>query len=141
MNLTTHSKAIQLSQARKAEALTLDFERARLKGLNIRREPEWIGLDDCLAGYDVLSYDIGEIAPVNRMIAVTFAIPSPLRFIVTRNKWEQALRAGAAYVFHVWDMQNPTPVLYEMTIARLAAYVPGDNGEGRWLTAEILLDK
>jgi len=128
------------ARAREAEALTIDYERTRLNHLGIDKELEWAGLDDCLAGYDVLSYDPGKPAPTNRMIEVTSAIPSPLRFIVARNEWEQAQKLGTAYVFHVWDMQKPTPVLYERTIAQVARHIPTDNGDGRWLSVEIPLD-
>ncbi len=134
------SDSKSMSQAREAEALTMDYERARLKDLGIDKELEWKGLDDCFAGYDVLSYDPGELAPTNRMIEVTSAITSPLRFIIARNEWEQAQKLGAAYIFHVWDLQKTTPILYERTTEQVAKHIPSDNGKGRWLTVEILLD-
>lgn len=133
------SDVMKMSQAREAEALTLDYERERLKALGIDKELQWMGLDDCFAGYDVLSYDPGEFAPTNRMIEVKLTTTSPLRFVVTRNEWEQAQKSGAAYIFHVWDCQNTPPVLYERTTAQVAAHIPSDNGKGRWKTAEIPL--
>ena len=129
----------KLSQAREAEVLTMDYERKRLKHLKIDKQLEWIGLDDCLAGYDVLSYDPGTFAPINRMIEVKPATEPPLRFVITRNEWEQAQKSGAAYIFHVWDMQTTPPVLYERTTAQIALHIPTDNGKGRWKTAEIPL--
>lgn len=45
------------------------------------------------------------------MIEVKSTIASPLRFIVSRNEWEQADKFGPAYLFHVWDMQKNPPVL------------------------------
>ena len=129
-----------MSQAREAEALTMDYERKRLQNIRIDKELEWKGLDDCFAGYDVLSYDPGEFAPINRMIKVTPATGSPLQFIVTRHEWEQAQKVGKAYIFHVWDMQKTPPVRYERTTAQVAVQIPCDNGEGKWMTAEISLD-
>jgi hypothetical protein len=130
-----------LSQAREAEALTMEYERRRLEGLGIHKALQWTGLDDCFAGYDVLSYDPGEFAPTHRMIEVKFAIGSPLRFEVTRNEWEQAKKSGAAYLFHIWDMQKTPPVLYKRTTAQVAVHIPSDNGKGRWKTADIPLGK
>jgi hypothetical protein len=129
----------KMEQARVAEALTMEYERKRLKALGIDKEPEWKGLDDNFAGYDVLSYDSGEFAPTNRMIEVKSTIASPLRFIVTRNEWDQADKLGPAYVFQVWDMQKSPPVLYERTSAQVAVHIPSDNENGKWKTAEIPL--
>lgn len=129
----------KMEQAREAEALTLAYERNRLKDLRIDKEPEWKGLDDNFAGYDVLSYNVGEFAPTNRLIEVKSTVMSPLRFIVTRNEWEQAEKFGPAYVFHVWDMQKTPPVLYERTSAQVALNIPSDNETGKWKTAEIPL--
>lgn len=129
----------KMEQAREAEALTMKHERMRLKDLGIDREPEWKGLDDNFAGYDVLSYDPGEFAPTNRMIEVKSTTASPLRFTVTRNEWDQAEKLGSAYVFQVWDMQKAPPILYELTSAQVAVHIPCDNEKGKWRTAEIPL--
>lgn len=129
----------KMKQARKAEELTMNFERVRLKMLGIHKEPEWKGLDDNFAGYDVLSYDPGEFAPTNRMIEVKSTTASPLRFIISRNEWEQASKFGPAYLFHVWDMQKDPPALYERTTAQVALHIPTDNDKGKWKTAEIPL--
>jgi hypothetical protein len=130
---------MKMSQAREAEVLTMDYERKRLKDLGIGKELQWIGLDDCFAGYDVLSYDRGEFAPTNRMIEVKSTTASPLRFVVTRSEWEQAHKSGTAYIFHIWDLEKTPPVLYERTTAQVALHIPSDNGKGRWKTAEIPL--
>jgi hypothetical protein len=129
----------KMEQARTAEALTMDHERKRLKSLGIDKEPQWKGLDDNFAGYDVLSFGPGAFAPTNVMIEVKSTITSPLRFIVTRNEWEQAEKFGSAYLFHVWDMQKTPPVLYERTSAQVAVHIPSDNDKGKWKTAEIPL--
>jgi len=129
----------KMEQAREAEHLSIEHERKRLKELGIDREPEWKGLDDNFAGYDVLSFDPGEFGPTNRMIEVKSTVFSPLRFIVTRNEWEQAEKFGPAYIFHVWDMQKTPRALYERTAAQVAAHIPNDNEKGKWKTAEILI--
>lgn len=129
----------KMKQARNAEALTMDYERNRLKDLGIDKEPEWKGLDDNFAGYDVLSYDAGDFAPTNRMIEVKSTTASPLRFIISRHEWEQAQRFGPAYLFQVWDMEKSPPARYERTVAQVAIHIPSDNEKGKWKSAEIPL--
>jgi hypothetical protein len=129
----------ELNQAREAEALTIEFERNRLKKLGIDKLPKWKSLDDSFAGYDVLSYDPGEFAPVNRMIQVKVTKVSPLRFILTREEWEHAQRFGAACLFHVWNMRKTPPLLYVYTADQIAPHVPSDSGNGRWKTVEVSL--
>lgn len=129
----------KMQQARAAERLSIDHEIARLAQLGINLIPEWKGLDDNFAGYDVLSYDVGTAGPISRMIEVKSTIASPLRFIVTRNEWNQALKIGYAYIFHIWDMAKTPPVLYERTSAQIAPHIPADNEDGKWKTAEIPL--
>jgi hypothetical protein len=129
----------KMEQARKAELLTLDHESKRLTSLSIDKVPEWKGLDDNFAGYDVLSYDLGEVGPVNRMIEVKSTVSSPLRFVLTRNEWNQALKFGPAYHFHIWDMAKSPPVLYERTSVQVATHIPTDNEKGVWKTVDIPL--
>ena len=129
----------KMKQAREAEELTMTFERVSLRMLGICKEPEWKGLDDNFAGYDVLSYDPGEFAPTNRMIEVKSTTASPLRFIISRNEWEQAIKFGPAYLFHIWDMQKTPPVLYVRMSEQVALHIPSDNEKGKWKTAEIPL--
>jgi hypothetical protein len=129
----------KMEQARKAEALTMDYERNRLADLGINKEPEWKGLDDNFAGYDVLSFDPGEFGTTNRMIEVKSTVASPLRFIITRHEWEQAKKFGPSYRFHIWDMQKHPPILCERSVEQVEAHIPSDNENGKWKTAEIPL--
>jgi hypothetical protein len=129
----------KMKQGRTAEELTMEYERKCLKDLQIDEQPEWKVLDDNFAGYDVLSYDLGEFAPTNRMIEVKSTTASPLRFIISRNEWDKAKTFGPAYLFHVWDMQKTPLILYERTSAQVALHIPSDNEKGKWKTAEIPL--
>lgn len=131
------SDLIRMDRARHAERLTLCFERARLSRLAIEIEPRWIAIEDNTAGYDVLSYDPGAFGPTNRLIEVKSTIASPLRFFVTRNEWEKALKFGAAYHFHIWDLAAIPPRLYERTSATIHPHIPNDQAHGKWATAEI----
>lgn len=127
----------KMEQGRAAEILTLEYERHRLKDIGITLEPEWPGFDDNFAGYDVLSYDHGPSGIKNRLIEVKSTTLSPMRFIVTRNEWNKAEKAGEAYHFHVWDMNQNPPVLHLRTVAEIAPHIPQDNGKGSWKNADI----
>lgn len=129
----------KMEQARAAEQLTMNYEIRRLIDLGVDKSPIWKGLDDNFAGYDVLSYDIGEFGLTNRLIEVKSTVASPLRFILTRHEWEQALKSGSAYLFHIWDMAKQPPVLYVRTADQVAAHIPSDNEKGKWSSAEIPL--
>lgn len=127
----------KMEQARRAEALTIEYEIERLKALGIEKTPEWTGLDDNFAGYDVLSHDLVAGAEVNRMIEVKSTINSPLRFYLSRNEWNTADKIGDAYVFHVWNMALEPPALFERTVEDIRPHIPSDNEKGKWSNAAI----
>jgi len=131
----------KMKQGRAAELLTLEHERKRLNKLGITKEPKWPGLDDNYAGYDVLSYDLGEYGLKNRMIEVKSTSVSPLRFFVTRNEWKKAEKAVSSYYFHIWDMTKKLPVLYIRTVEEISDHIPTDNEKGVWTIAEIPITK
>lgn len=133
------SDAEKMNQGRQAELLTIELERSRLKKEGIEKEPEWPGLDNNYAGYDVLSYQLGEHGLKNQMIEVKSTTASPLRFIVTRNEWRKAKDAGEAYVFHIWDMVKTPPELHIRTVEQVAQHIPTDNKKGVWKNAEVPL--
>lgn len=131
--------AQRLAQGREAERYSLAYEARRLREEGIKELPKWIGLDDNTKGYDVLSYEYKDGKIVNKLIEVKSTIVSPLRFRVTRNEWEQAIRSGAAYIFHIWDMQVEPAVLYIRTVEQVHPHIPSDNLKGKWKDAEIPL--
>ena len=127
----------KMAQARTAEKLSWDFEKQRLLGLGIETDPVWVGLDDNTAGYDVLSYELGVPENTNKLIEVKSTVASPLRFFVTRNEWNQALKSKDAYYFHVWDMQKDPATLYVRTVTQVEPHIPTDNEKGKWSNAAI----
>jgi len=127
----------KMAQARTAEKLSWDFEKQRLLNLGIETDPVWIGLDDNTAGYDVLSYEPGVPENTNKLIEVKSTVASPLRFHVTRNEWNQALKARDAYFFHVWDMQKNPAILYVRAVPQVEPHIPTDNEKGKWSNAVI----
>ena len=80
------SDRLKQERSRRAERLTIEIEKTRLKALGILLQPKWMGLDDNTAGFDVLSYDPGKPDPTNKLIEVKSTIASPLRFILTRRE-------------------------------------------------------
>lgn len=129
----------KMAQARVAEKLSWDHEKQRLLNMGIETDPVWVGLDDNTAGYDVLSYDPGVPENTNKLIEVKSTVASPLRFFVTRNEWNKALKSKDAYFFHVWDMSKEPAVLYVRTVAQVEPHIPSDNEKGKWSNAEIPL--
>lgn len=131
--------AAKKDRSRVAEWLTMEHEAKTCVALGIPREPLWVAVNDNTVGYDVLSYRPSEFGPVNRLIEVKSTVASPLRFFVTRNEWEQALKFGDAYFFYVWDLAATPPRLYICTKAQIEPHIPTDQQKGRWANAEIPL--
>ena len=129
----------KMKQGRAAEAMTIQKEKSRLMYLGIAKTPQWTGLDDNYAGYDVLSFDLIDGAVVNRMIEVKSTRNYPLRFHLTRNEWQTADKIGRAYFFHIWDMFSDPPVLFERTVSDIRPHIPSDNEAGKWSNAVIPL--
>ncbi len=128
----------KLERGREAEILSLEFERARLKKLGIMRDPEWPGLEDNYAGYDVLSYEFGTDGNIiNKLIEVKSTMLSPLRFILTRHEWITAEMAGPAYTFHIWDMNQTPPILHIRDHSDITPHIPEDKGKGKWRNTEV----
>lgn len=127
----------RLARAREAEGLTIQYEIAALQKQGIARLPFWMAIEDNTAGYDVLSYRSAAMGEKNLLIEVKSTIASPLRFIITRNEWDNADQIGDAYIFHVWDMDKVPPVLHVRTVEQIRPHIPADNKKGKWKTAEI----
>ena len=127
----------KMAQARAAEKLTWESEKQRLLAIGIEIDPVWVGLDDNTAGYDILSYEPQGSGTINKLIEVKSTVASPLRFYVTRNEWNQALKAKDSYFFHVWDMQKNPAVLHVRTVEQVEPHIPTDNEKGKWSNAEI----
>jgi hypothetical protein len=127
----------RMARARHAELLSLKLETERCGTLGIATKPIWMAIEDNTAGYDILSYSMGEFGPLNRLIEVKSAIASPLRFFLTRNEWEQALSFASSFIFHIWNLQVEPPALFERTVCQVAPHIPKDNAKGQWKTVQI----
>lgn len=127
----------RLVRARYAESLSLEYEQNELTKLGITRAPVWMAIEDNTAGYDVLSYRPAAVDERNLLIEVKSTVASPLRFIITRNEWNNADQVGDAYLFHVWDMDKTPPILHVRTVEQIRPHIPADKEKGKWKTAEI----
>jgi hypothetical protein len=119
------------------ERLTIQHETDRLKRLGVDVPPRWMAIEDNTVGYDVLSYELSQYGLNNVLIEVKSTVASPLRFIVTRNEWDEAQKFGDAYVFHVWDLDKNPEILHVRTSAQVAPHIPADNQQGKWQNAII----
>ena len=127
----------KMRQARAAEALSIALEIKELAKLGINQTPSWTGLDDNFAGYDVKSYRLVGNIVQPKLIEVKSTTASPLRFFITRNEWNTALKFGEAYVFHVWDMSVKPERLFVRTNADVMKNIPEDQMRGQWKSAQI----
>lgn len=128
---------VKMARARRAERLTIQYEIERLKRVGVDVSPRWMAIEDNTVGYDVLSYEPSQYGLNNVLIEVKSTVASPLRFIVTRNEWEEAKKFGDAYIFHVWDMDKQPEILHIRTVTQVAPHIPADNQEGKWQNAVI----
>jgi len=127
----------KMRQARAAEALSIALEIKSLAKLGINQTPSWTGLDDNFAGYDVKSYRLVGNTVQPKLIEVKSTTASPLRFFITRNEWNTALKFGDAYVFHIWDMSVKPERLFVRTTEDVLRNIPEDQMKGRWKSAQI----
>jgi hypothetical protein len=131
------SDQARLEQGREAEKLSLLHEEERLKALGISRPPKWVSIEDNTVGYDILSYDLGPVEPIARLIEVKSFRRSG-RFFLTRNEWETAKKFGNAYSFHIWNVESKQLAL--KTVEDVNRSIPIDNPGGRWDVAIIDVD-
>jgi len=129
--------AAKLSRGRIGERLTITYETERLSRLGISARPRWIALDDNSAGYDVLSFDLGPVEPVAKLIEVKSCSGAFGEIYLTRTEWDTAMERAPNYRFHIWLL--PEKNLIELTPGDLEKHIPHDRGNGRWESIRISL--
>lgn len=122
-------------KGREAERWSMQHERERLEALGIDLQPRWVAIENNGAGFDIQSYDSGEVEPIARLIEVKSSVQTPLRMVITRNEWDTAIRFGPRYFFHVWSV--PERELKVLSSADVERHIPSDNGVGRWSEAVV----
>ncbi len=125
----------RMLQARQAERLSLEYERARLKNLGIHLEPVWVSLDDNTLGYDIQSYNKEPSGIVSRLIEVKSTTNDSI--YITRNEWRNAVSTNQSYLFHVWFM--PDQEVVEYTTNAMEPSIPLDKGTGEWQNVRVTL--
>ena len=121
-----------------------DADRSRLEhdaaGMSLAayvrwRLPVWVAIDDNTVGYDILSYERHDEGEINRLIEVKTTRAVPPRMILSRNEWETAARFGAAFEFHLWNLNFEKLTIF--TVDQIRPHIPTDNGSGKWENLEI----
>jgi hypothetical protein len=133
----SESDALRAQQGRRAELLTLDYETTRLLKLGILQRPMLVALEDNLAGYDVLSYDVvgGLVSP--RLIEVKSTKVKPIKFFLSRSEWNEAQKRIGGYFFYIWYLGSSPPELFIRTVTQVSESVPTDRGSGAWQNVVI----
>lgn len=119
-----------LAQGRLGERMSLAYECSRLEREGIARSPVWIAIEDNTVGYDILSFTRHESREINRLIEVKTTRSNSLRMFLSRNEWETAERFGAAFEFHLWNLDAGTLNIF--SVEEIREHIPRDNGSGRW---------
>jgi hypothetical protein len=128
------SDILRADQGRRAEKMSLEFERRRLSELGIDRAPTWMSLEDNTVGYDIVSFDPGQPEPMNLLIEVKSFVSSG-EFFLSRNEWRVASKYRDRYQFHIWDMTHKR--LYRMSVLEVGPHIPIDAEGGQWEEATV----
>jgi hypothetical protein len=120
---------------REAEALSLEYERDRLRAAGRPDlEPVWVALDDNSLGYDIRSF---EPDGSFRYLEVKGCRSNDLVIYITRNEWRIAQQIGTRYHFHVWNVTARE--LYDASVAQIALHIPTEHGRGRWQSVRLTI--
>lgn len=125
----------QMSRARHAERLSIEYESKRLSEIGIRKVPEWVSLEDNTIGYDILSYDQVDTYIVSKLIEVKSTLNNTI--YISRNEWRNASTSIDQTVFHVWVL--PSEDLYEFTVTEMKDHIPNDQGDGIWQEVKVTI--
>jgi hypothetical protein len=116
---------------RKAEKLTLEFERQRT-----RQEPVWQAVETNVSGFDVLSIvEAGSTTKLKIEVKGSRLPRKQAPFYLTRNEWDTAINSHEFH-FHLW-LVHDIPVLFVVPAKLLEPHVPQDGASGRWETAQL----
>lgn len=127
----------RLELGRDGERKTMRFEEARLSNFGL--QPEWIALDDNLAGFDVKSWQVGpgQTKPDAPLYIEVKAAASIRRFFLSRLEWDFALRHESAWELQLWVDEQHVPI--RLTVSQIMRHTPTDQGGGRWREIEVRL--
>lgn len=126
----------KLKSGRTGEMFTLEFEAARIAGLDVK--PKWVSVENNFAGYDVLSFNSSPSGLKQKLIEVKACKSRPICFYLTKNEWDSAINFGDNYYFHIWYI--PKRKLIELKVPQLEGNIPLNRGTGEWQTILINVD-
>lgn len=126
--ITESQKLIEIG--REGELLSLMYERTRLAAEGVTQMPQWVSVEDNLAGYDILSYRVHDGILAKLYIEVKATRSAGYSFVLTRREWEYASLSPSSYLFHFWLL--PIQALWIASVSELESSIPTDNGCGEW---------
>lgn len=129
----------KVKSGRDAERKSMALEVSRLEVMGCPFKPEWIALNDNSAGYDILSYELEDSDWVSKAIEVKSSLSSSVRFYLSRNEYETAMRMSSRYELHFWGEGYTAPVC--IPGATVVSHCPADQGDGVWQEVFIRLSR
>lgn len=120
---------------RDAELKTFELERAYLREAQCPHEPSWVALNDNSLGFDIRSYRFHHDQWVPFPIEVKSTTGNKIRFYLTRNEADLAIRMKKLYALHFWMPTATSPLVF--TSDEIGLNLPRENGKGNWQTLII----
>lgn len=136
-----------------AEERSVAYEKTRLAAsgyADLSDQVQWVSRIDESLGFDLLSFTGAAPDPSGRLMIEVKACghaQGRLRFFLTRNEWETALRNPGSWVIHFWRVRDlrsgeghsPYRVV---PVSELVPSVPVDvSPAGQWTVCEIRLSE
>lgn len=115
---------------REAELRSLLLERKLLESLGCPYEPSWVALNDNSLGFDIRSYRFAENEWIPFAIEVKSSSTNKLRFFLTRNEFNLAMRMKTNYALHYWAHDSEVPIT--LSHDQIFENTPKDSGIGKW---------
>lgn len=120
---------------REAELKTFELERSFLREAKCPHEPSWVALNDNSLGFDIRSYRYHENEWVPFPIEVKSTTGNKIRFYLTRNEANLALRMKKMYALYFWMPSASKPLVFGSD--EIALNLPIENGKGSWQSLVI----
>lgn len=125
------AKDEKVDVGRRGEKMSIEYERNRT-----HKEPGWPGFERNFSGYDILSVvDSTNNNILNIEVKTSNSIWDVASFYVSKNEWGVA-KSSSNYLFHLWVL-IPKQILYIVSVDKIEAHIPSNNGEGTWESVEI----
>lgn len=115
---------------REFERKSLELERQYLTREKCPFEPTWVALNDNSLGFDIRSFRSvdGEWQPL--AVEVKSSVSSHLKFYISKNEVNLAIRMGRNYSLHYWSSEALLPRILNSN--QIQENLPIEQGNGKW---------